>query len=206
MARRTIVKVTIGIAVPTIGRDSLTQTLDALAPQVEPGDQIWVVQDTHAAPDVDVKTRVDPYGPCFRYHAHDAGRSFNGVFQTNEAFMRMTTDLALSHSDDDVFAPTALPRIRELAASSPDPRPILFRCCSPNGRMTWPDGRQRLRRHRLGGGSLAAPRRFLVPYHYPCEGIDYYWVCEILALAAAAGHLPIWTDDVLMYGRGMKPA
>jgi hypothetical protein len=210
---------TIAVAIPTIGRSTLARSLDAIAPQVISGDEIFVVQDTHAVPDLDLSTLVATYGPAFRYEQLDAGISFKGVYQTNRVFSRARTDLVLAHSDDDVFAPHAFATLRTLAEEHPL-HPILFRCISPRGYYTWPTGTPQLKRHKLGGGSLAAPRRYLKPFHMKAthviegvgyssappdlvlEGVDYYWVCEVLAHAAADGHLPVWTDEVLMHSNG----
>ena len=196
--------VTLAVAVPTIGRPSLERTLEAIVSQgLIEGDEVFVVQDTHGGCREGLAARVEAFGPHMRYLEHDHGTSFKGVFQTNVAFHRATADYVLAHSDDDVFTPGAFDRLRALGQCDPL-RPILFRTISPTGNPTWPDGQPQLRRHKLGGGSLAAPRAFLKEFHYPCDGIDYYWVCEVLALAAASGHLPIWTDDILMRGRNQE--
>lgn len=198
--------ITIAVAIPTIGRPSLMRALQAIASQMLlSGDEVFVVKDTHTLPkdDQELKASVESFGPQFKYLEHDAGLSFKGVFQTNLAFKLAKADLVLAHSDDDVFTEGAFSRLRWLAEGHPN-RPIVFRTVSPRGNVTWYDGQPGLRRHSLGGGSLAAPRCFLKPFHYPCEGIDYYWVCEVLALAAASGHLPIWTDEILMRSRNRE--
>lgn len=196
--------VTIAVALPTIGRDTLERSLDAISSQrLIHGDEILVVYDLHHGPAPDLRARVACYAPFATYHEHDAGTSFKGVFQTNAAFRMARADLVLAHSDDDVYTPGAFAHLRSLAEANPY-CPIVFRNISPRGNVTWPDGEPRLRRHSLGGGSLAAPRRYLHQLHYPCEGIDYYWVCEVLAHAAADGHLPVWTDQILMRGRNME--
>ena len=196
--------VTIAGAIPTIGRPSLERTLGAIVSQgLIDGDEVFVVQATHVGAREGVAARVDAFGPHMRYLEYDHGMSFKGVFQSNLAFHRATADYVLAHSDDDVFTAGAFDRLRALAAPDTQ-RPILFRTISPKGNPTWPDGQPQLRRNKLGGGSLAAPRAYLKDFHYPCDGIDYYWVCEIMALAAAAGHLPIWTDEILMRSRNRE--
>lgn len=196
--------VTIAVAVPTIGRPSLDRTLDAIVSQgLIEGDQIFVVYDRHLGPFPELRARVEAFGPHLRYLEHDHGVSFKGVFQTNKAIFSSTATLTLSHSDDDVFVPGAFTRLRAVADAHPH-QPILFRTVSPKGNVTWPDGHPQIRRHHLGGGSLAAPRAHLRPYHYPCEGIDYYWVCEIVAQAAGDGYPPVMIDDILMRSRNQE--
>ena len=79
--------VTLGVAVPTIGRQSLDRTLDAITRQgLIEGDEVWVVYDARLGPQPELQGRVLSFGTNMRYLEHDAGESYQGLAQTNTAF------------------------------------------------------------------------------------------------------------------------
>ena len=194
--------ISISVVIPTIGRQTLIRTLDAIASQVTEADEVIVVADANRPIGETFHAAQDRYRyPSWQWRSLAFVDSFKGIYQSNSGFTLTSGDLILSHSDDDIFVAGAFARMRELAESAPD-CPVLFRTRSPRGRMSWDIGDRRLVRNRAGGGSIAVPRRWLVPYRYTLKGsVDYNWITEIVDTAAKAGYPAVWTDDVLMISR-----
>jgi hypothetical protein len=196
------VSATIAVAVPTTGRPSLDVTLRAIAEQgLIPGDDVIVVYDRHCGPQPDLRARVEAFGPQFTSCEHDHGVSDHGLFQSNVAFASAQSDYVLAHSDDDLYLPGAFDTLRATAEAHPH-QPILFQAISPNRRLSWIPGKPKLQRGRLGGQSLAMPREYLSSFRMEERWrIDFAWILEVLDKAQAAGHEPVWIEDVLMLSR-----
>ena len=213
--------ITIAAVIATIGRKTLEQTLDSIAAQALPGDQVVLVQDSRICTD-DLSYRIAPYGSLVTFLSHDGGYSFKGIPQSNLGFSLVTADVVLSCGDDDAYELHAFARIRDVMTADPL-RPMLFRVRMPKETL-WT--RARFERSRLTGQSLATPRRWCVEFS-PDQYVesDFDWICDcctqtgrrygywgkkfirrraIAEKAAALGlpwREPFWCDDVLLRAR-----
>lgn len=100
----------ISIITPTLGRETLRQTVDS-ARDVEwaPTDEWWIVGDAHAQLPAWLDEYVLGLGHPFKYFAYDAGRHEWGHPQRNVAIERARKGNYLVWQDDtDTFFPGAL--------------------------------------------------------------------------------------------------
>lgn len=104
-------KPTFSVIVPTCGRESLTQTLASLAPQIGDGDELIVLRRDDA-----------PWGHAAR----------------DEAMPRCNGTHLWFMDDDDIAAPGALTTIREKVGVDPDTIHI-FRMQNSGGGVYWSD-------------------------------------------------------------------
>src|SRR5215216_5578709 len=88
---------TFSIVVPSTGRPTLGRTLQSVADQVEPGDEIIVI--------------VNDYG--------DEGGGSRGYRAREEGMAKARGSHVLFCDDDDVFLPHALATMREFASEHP---------------------------------------------------------------------------------------
>lgn len=192
------------IAVPTIGRPCLNDTLASIARQdLRPDDQVLIVYDSFACdPDHELATKelVEGYG--FTFHAHNGWVHFFGNPQLNHAIELTTGDYFTALGDDDVYVDGAIARMR--AALVPG-RALLFQFLSPpylvlgdpRRVLLWND--RQLRVANISGCCIAAPRESLVPVSRELRiEVDYEWIVDIVA---KTGHKPKWLKDCLIIAR-----
>lgn len=195
---------TLTIAVPTIGRPTLTDTLASIARQdLQPGDQVLIVYDSFQ-PDTQNLTAtqalVEGYG--FTFIVHDGGTHFYGNPQLNRAMELCTGEYFCALGDDDIYVDGAIARLR--ARLRPG-RAVLCQFYTPpymvegnpNRFVLWAD--RRLRVANLSGCCICAPRSALVPVKADrrCE-VDFDWIVDIVAKTTLT---PIWMKDVLVIAR-----
>jgi glycosyltransferase involved in cell wall biosynthesis len=193
------------IAVPSIGRHTLTDTLASIASQaLEPHDQVLVVFDSHdAEPSHQRATQalVERYG--FTFVAHDGGYHFFGNPQLNRAMELATGDYFCALGDDDIYVAGAIARLRSKLTSQ---RAVLFQFYAPPDMVANRPGlrlrlwsQRRLRVANISGCCIAAPRSALVPVKSDRRiEVDYEWIVEMVA---KTGQRPIWMRDCLVIAR-----
>lgn len=189
---------TIGVVIGTIGRPTLELTLDSIACQLQPGDQVIVVRDSFEDPadTPRVRARVEAYGAQFVYSEFDAGYHYYSAAQANHGFSLVTTDVVLSMGDDDVYVPHAFERLRHVMASDPQ-RPVIFQFLAPWREILW--DKPRMLVSHVSGQCMAVPRQWLGPFSTERYlEADYDWMVGILARAQTP---PLWLSEVLVIAR-----
>jgi glycosyltransferase involved in cell wall biosynthesis len=194
---------TLTICVPTIGRDSLRQTLDSIQRQtLIDGDRVLVVADTFEQVPAGVRDLVASYGPPFEYHEHDGGTHFNGNPQLNHAMTLADTEYFCALGDDDVYVEGAFERLRPQLQAG---RAALIQFLSPP--FPTAHGAQRfvfwdepvLRVSHISGCCLVAPVSCLVPVSdEPRIEVDFDWIETVIA---KTGQPPVWVKDCLVLAR-----
>lgn len=197
-------KPTLTIAVPTIGRPCLVDTLESIARQaLIPGDQVLIVYDSFLC-DVahlqETRALVERYG--FTFVAHDGQVHFYGNPQLNRAMELATGDYFCALGDDDVYVDGAIARLRKKLATG---RVVLFKFFSPTflagndplRHLLWSD--RALRVANLSGCCMAAPVSCLVPVSdEPRIEVDYEWIRDCVE---KSGQRPVWMKDCLVIAR-----
>lgn len=102
---------TISFIIPSVGRESLKDTLDSIKPW--PGDEVLVIRHS--------QRHVGMYGNAERQEGVDKAKC----------------DFLAFMDDDDVYAPNARKIMNTAIKESPGDNPILFRMQYPNGRILW---------------------------------------------------------------------
>jgi glycosyltransferase involved in cell wall biosynthesis len=196
---------TLTIAIPTIGRPTLRDTLASIARQaLIPGDRVFVVYDSFAPDRTNLQaTRnlVESFG--FTFAEHDGGYHFYGNPQLNRAMELATGDCFCALGDDDVYVDGAIARLRNKLSAT---RAVLFQFYTPpymiavdnpTRLVLWQD--RRLRVANLSGCCIAAPRSALVPVSDERRiEVDFDWIA---AIVANTGQPPIWFRDCLIIAR-----
>jgi len=195
---------TLTLAIPTIGRASLRDTLDSIRrQQLVPGDRVLVVADSFEhGYRYDLQELVEGYGPPFAYHEFNGQTHFYGNPQLNHAMMLAQTDYFCALGDDDIYVDGAIARLR--AALRPG-QATLCQFYSPpfeTGKglrrfVLW--DRPVLQVARISGCCLIAPVAALVPVSADHRiEVDYEW---IQAVVAQTGQRPHWLKDCLVIAR-----
>jgi glycosyltransferase involved in cell wall biosynthesis len=196
---------TLTIAVPTIGRPTLADTLASIARQaLIPGDQVLIVFDSFACDRAHrdaTRDLVERYG--FTFVAHDGGEHFYGNPQLNRAIELATGDYFCALGDDDVYVDGAFARMRK--ALKPG-RALLYQFYAPPDLVPgkpglrvrlWHD--RTLRVANISGCCITAPRASLVPVSRERRiEVDYEWIVDIVA---KTGQKPVWLRDCLIIAR-----
>jgi glycosyltransferase involved in cell wall biosynthesis len=129
--------VSISFLVPTHREDRpLRRALNSIAPQLEGGDEVLVIGDTHSQDLPGVERLVGEYGYRFRYIPFDAGHHCWGHCQLNYGLRAMQGDYYHCSDDDDVWTPAAAQVMRHVAERDPG-TPALFRFQSYVGGIFW---------------------------------------------------------------------
>jgi len=192
------------ICVPTMGRDTLVDTLESIKRQaLQPNDQVLIVLDTFVAQMQipRVQALVESYG--FTFVAHNGGYAFYGNPQLNKAIELATGDFFCALGDDDVYVDGAIARLRQKLQPN---RCVLFQFLAPPDMVPsrpgmrfrlWID--RDLRVANISGCCVAAPRACLVPVSAErrCE-VDFDWIADMVA---KTGQKPIWMKDCLVIAR-----
>jgi glycosyltransferase involved in cell wall biosynthesis len=197
--------VTITIAVPTIGRPTLVDTLDSIARQdLRPGDQVLIVYDSFAPDALNLqatRSLVEGYG--FAFIEHNGYVHFYGNPQLNHAITLATGDYFTCLGDDDIYVDGAIARIRSVVKPG---RATLFQFYAPPDMVPnqpglrlrlWQD--RQLRVANLSGCCLVAPRAALVPVSRELRiEVDFDWIVDIVA---KTGQKPHWLQECLIIAR-----
>ena len=173
---------TLSIIVATAGRPTLQRTLGSIAPQLEPGDEVFVLCD-------------------------DAGDA--GDTPRNSAMPRARGTHLAFLDDDDVYAPDALEKMRRFAREHPG-RIGIFKMKHPAGTTHWRDGEPVLRYANVSTQTFLVPNvpgklgRWQEGRPRPGGGVyagDYVFITETAELQGE----PIFVDEVTVYARPVDP-
>ena len=192
------------IAVPTIGRPSLADTLASIARQdLEADDQVLIVYDSFASDPQHVEaTRQLVENYAFTFVEHNGWVHFFGNPQLNRAIELATGDYFCALGDDDVYVDGAIARMRKALAPG---RALLFQFLSPpylaindpRRVLLWSD--RQLRIANISGCCIAAPRAAVVPVSCDLRiEVDYEWIVDIIA---KTGQKPKWLEACLVIAR-----
>jgi hypothetical protein len=152
---------TFSFLIPTHRGRPPWRCLDSLLPQLDRGDEVIVIGDTHDGPLPRVRQLVEGYDSLapvgsFRYLELDAGAHDYGHSQLNYGLEHASGEWLHCNDDDDIYAPGAVATMRQAAHISGG-RPLLFRFQSYHrGVVFWVE-RGRLERHWIGGHCLVTP-------------------------------------------------
>lgn len=188
---------TLSVVIPTPGRASLARTLDSIAPQMGPGDQVIVVGDTREGqlPPMEALCGRHPAGPL--YVPFTDGLMSWGHHQIQYGLGFATGDYVLAQDDDDIYLPGAFDAIRAAASDNPG-RVLLFRFRSQRlgGVVFWhTPGPEWIRQGHIGGHCLVQPNipgkvgQLTARY----EG-DFDWIVDTLARHEEP---PVWCDFII---------
>lgn len=158
------------VIIPTVGRNTLTRTLDSIVGQrLQEDDQVLVCGDDNptASKEMDLPLGawehiVTGLGPQFKFHRLDAGEGTWGNAQRNAMIPLATSEWVLFQDDDDIFMPCAFDTIRMMATvqekhgSNTEKVPMYFRYEGPSGVLFWRKAGDILR-NEIGGHSIVAP-------------------------------------------------
>jgi len=147
----------LSIIIPTIGRASLTATLDSIANQhLTIQDEVLVCGDTSQGRKYPgLADVVHAWGPQFYYAESDAGPSW-GNPQRNAMIQAATKNWLLFIDDDDIYLPHALDTIRNCILATGKREPHYFRFIGPNNEIYWKKKKQ-IVMNTIGGHCIAAP-------------------------------------------------
>lgn len=194
---------TICAIIPTAGRASLARTLDSIAPQKRPGDEVIVVGDTRMGPltETEVLCATHPAGAT--YVPWSDGVMSWGHRQINHGMALATADYLTFNDDDDQYTASAFDHMRQAATDDPG-RPLLFRFRSYLGSFVFwhTPGMEWIRQGHIGGHCAVFPndptRLGRWGDHY--EG-DFSFIEESLNNWAAAGIDPVWCAPIIAIQR-----
>jgi hypothetical protein len=129
---------TIGIMIATPGRKSLWRTLQSIAYQGAPVEDVLVVGDGfHKATAELVEVASSTLKLPVRYVATEKTRDF-GHSQLNYALQHVRGDYITYQDDDDCYVPRALTEMVKLVSEFRDPHPLIGRIKTPNLGLLWP--------------------------------------------------------------------
>jgi glycosyltransferase involved in cell wall biosynthesis len=163
---------TFSIVVPSTGRSTLGKTLESVAAQVEPGDEIIVI--------------VNDYG--------DEGGGARGYRARQEGMAKASGSHILFCDDDDIFLPHALATMRKFASEHPGRLGLFRRVFNARGMIQWSE--PVLRRGNLQPQLMCVPnvRGKLGQWGKVEDGelwTDVFFVQETSELLGTA---PVWCD------------
>lgn len=118
----------ISVITPSIGRSSLRSMLNRLKPQLQEGDEVFVIGDGPQPSDEVTVKEVDH--PAIRYSHIPLTRNY-GNPQRNLAITEAKGDYIFFVDDDDLPSPHALSVIRRVGAEFPG-RPLMFKMMHQN--------------------------------------------------------------------------
>jgi glycosyltransferase involved in cell wall biosynthesis len=188
----------LSIIIPTIARQSLLRTLQALAPQLR-DDEVIVVGD---GPRPRVAGMIDGMGDHFRYMQGPATAEW-GNAQRHTGLLHATGDYVWFVDDDDTPEPDALDAIRQAASEHPG-KALMFRCqwnnyrYVPDGTVWWETEGDTLH---VGTPMLVVPNvpEKLGSWLGPEYDHDYVFITETLALFGQEN--VVWVPKVILKTR-----
>jgi hypothetical protein len=190
---------TLSIIIPTLGRETLRDTILSVDAQMRDDDEVIVVCDkTHGNPDAAARVLTDVL--------HDGARRRRFTLYTNDATPAQGiggTQRALGIArargthlafmdDDDVYAPGALDAMRRWACGVP----VIFRMDHPALGVVWKE--QRLVYGNVGMPMVVVPRDDgrlgnFRPYAEDGHGTDFAFVQGCVERMGA----PVWREEVI---------
>ena len=197
---------TIACVIPTPGQGRpLKRCLNSIAPQVVPGDEVWVIGDTHGGSLPEVERLVSDYGPAFKYVPFDAGYHGWGHPQINQGRALAAADYLTYNDDDDVFTGDAFKAIREAAAELSEPRPLMFRFVAQFRLTLWDE--KLIRQDHIGGHCFVPPniKERLAPWTDRYQG-DYDHIRGSVDLWPNKDADVVWREEVIAIARPEEPA
>lgn len=139
--------VSLSIIVPTLGRATLARTLEQLAAQVTPADEVIVVADPAGDEELARVTYHDvaygpdwerPWFPTWKYLVEPSDGAGIGTGQRTRGMEAATGTHLAFIDDDDVHAPGALELMRE-AVETISNAPVVFRMRTTFAGTLWRD-------------------------------------------------------------------
>jgi len=186
----------LSIIVPTPDGDGLDALHASLAGQLQPGDELIIVGDTHDGALPHVAAWCAAHGA--QYLAHDAGHHCWGHCQINHGMRHALGDYLVFNDDDDVFAPQALTAIRRAIAQQAAPRVLLFKFYAARLGRTLPE-RYAVEESAIGGHCIVPPNDGARLGQWGCRyGGDFDFIQTTLAHWPDG---PAWFDDVIALAR-----
>jgi SAM-dependent methyltransferase len=177
---------TLSIVIPTIGRDSLAQTIRSLVHQLACGDEIVVVADGPQSSIRQLIRELDCH--AVKYCEHFDPQSTYGNAQRNYGASQAVGELLWFCDDDDVAMPWAVASIRDGMRLE---GPAIFRM-EYGGSELWRS--PEIRVGNIGGPMVVVPRlefkEFPVPADKP-EASDFEWIGRVTSDGFR------WIDDVI---------
>lgn len=195
---------TISFLMPTHREDRpLRRALNSIAPQLQPGDEVVVIGDTHDGELPGVQATVKEYGYQFRYLSLDAGHHCWGHCQLDYALMQARTDYIHCSDDDDIWTPHAAEAMRHAAKVNPG-EPALFRFVSFFGTVYW-ERAGLFERNHLGGHCLFLPNdpERIGKFYCGYSG-DFDYVHDTVQ-AYGGPERVAWRDDIVCIARPTTP-
>lgn len=190
--------VRLSIIVPTIARQSLLRTLQALAPQLR-DDEVLVIGD---GPRPRAAKMVDGCGASFRYVQGPATAAW-GNAQRHAGSLHATGDYLWFVDDDDTPEPDALDAIRQTAEAHPG-KALMFRCqwnnyrYVPQGTVWWETEGDTLH---VGTPMLVVPNKSEMMGSWLGEAYDHDYVFITETLAIYGPENVVWVPKVILKTR-----
>lgn len=201
-ARRFPIK--LSICVPTIGRETLRDTLESILPTLGDNDCVFVMPDMRAMDQSAMERGTRIYDEVvgwderFTWEPYFRGNHQNwGHGQRNKAIWLTSPGYHFcSIDDDDVYTLNALAHFRLYAMANPG-KPLVFRMRMPEGHLIWTDGY----RGEMMIGNYGTPC-FLVPRTkgqtaQPYYGLEYAGDATYIANARRILGEPVFIDSVV---------
>ena len=177
----------LSVITPTVGRDSLRDTLASIAPQLRIGDEHIVVGD---GPQPEAAAICSEF--VVKYH--DGPRSGTwGTAQRDYGISIARGDWLLFCDDDDVFAPGALDAVRRVVGDNPT-TPHIFRM----QRTRWDDvlwADPVVREGNVGTPMIVTPRYDDMPLWV--DNMHAYTADHRFAKRITDAHGVVWREEVL---------
>lgn len=174
------------VITPTVGRDSLRDTLASIAPQLRKGDEHLVIGDG---------SQPDAAAICAEfvvsYHDGPSSRTY-GTLQRDYGIDIAKGEYVAFCDDDDVFTPDALDTIRAAIAEHPN-TPLLFRMATPYYGVLWAD--KAVREGNVGTPMIVTPRYDDLPLWH--DGGPSYTADHRFIKRVTDAHGVEWREEVI---------
>jgi glycosyltransferase involved in cell wall biosynthesis len=174
------------VIVPTVGRETLRETLRSIGPQLSNIDEVLVVGDG-------VQSRAkEILEECLLPHARymEIARSGDCGNSARDAAMTVACcDYLTFMDDDDVYTATAFAAIRARLSSGPN-RPLIFRM-NNYGNILW--NTPALRYGNVGTPMFVVPNRPNSGTQWSHGVSDFDFICQ----EATRSGEPIWVPEVI---------
>lgn len=186
----------LSIIVPTPDGDGLDALHASLAGQLQPGDELLIVGDTHGGELDAVEAWCNAHGAT--YLPFDAGHHCWGHCQINHGMRHAAGDYLVFNDDDDTFAPGALAAIRRAIGHQVEPRVLMFKFHAGRLGRTLPE-RYVVEESAIGGHCIVPPNDPARLGRWGCRyGGDFDFIATTLAHWPEG---PAWFDDVIALAR-----
>ena len=175
------------VITPTLGRETLRDTLASIAPQLRIGDEHLVIGD---GPQPDAAAMCAEF--VVSYHDGPVSRSY-GTAQRDHGIGIARGDWLLFCDDDDLFAPDALATVRRVVADNPA-TPHVFRMRRQRyGDVLWAD--RDVREGNVGTPMIVTPRYDDLPLW--ADGQMSYTADHRFIKRVTDAHGIAWREEVI---------